>query len=174
MAVPPGEQMRTISSALAPPLAALLLCSAACAASPQATFARHGLFGTWAVDCTRPVSPANTYVVYRPLGVDSVQKLESIVPGVTSDVGAAEAMVDAATDELLITWRTVQEGRIINRVRLRPGRMQLFESTRDNGEKLSADGRRVRDNSENPWFNKCGVETSWLRPHTPLGAFTSG
>jgi hypothetical protein len=147
--------MRTISSALAPPLAALLLCSAASAASPQAIFARHGLFGTWAIDCTKPASP-----VYRPLGVDSVQKRESIVPGATFDVGAAEAMVESAGDELVITWRTVQEGRITNRVRLRPGQMQLFESTRDNGEKLSADGRRVRDNSENPWFNRCGVETS--------------
>jgi len=165
--------MHTISSALAPPFAALLLCSAASAAAPQAIFTRHGLFGTWAIDCTKPASPANPFAVYRPLGANLVQKRESIVPGATFDVGVAETMVESARDELVIKWRTVQEGRITNRVRLRSGQMQLFESTRDNGEKLSADGRRLRDNSENPWFNRCGTEMSWLRLHLSR-VFTSG
>jgi hypothetical protein len=134
--------------------AALILPQAADAASVKDIFKRHGLFGTWAVDCSRPPSAGNPHVVYRPGGGHRVERLTSIEPGRTFDVSVVDSAAEASPSELIVSWQT-GEGGIANRILLQGGRMQVLESTRSNGEKLVVDGRRVRDNAEAPRFEKC-------------------
>jgi hypothetical protein len=136
-------------------LAALLLLSpAARAASAKDIFERRGLFGTWAQDCTRPMGIQNPYVVYRPYAGDSVRREVFIEPSRPFDVSMPESAVESAADELIVMWQT-GEGGIVNRIRLRPDEMQVIDSTRQNGEKLTVDGRSVRDNAEAPRYRRC-------------------
>jgi hypothetical protein len=137
----------------------MLFSTAAGAAFPKAIFEKHGLFGTWAADCTKPVGPKNPYVVYRPLAPDGVQRETFIEPGRAFDVSVPESVVESAADELIIVWKT-GEGGIANRVRLRRDEMQVIDSTRQNGEKLSVDGRGVRDNTETPRYRRCSRLTA--------------
>jgi hypothetical protein len=140
-------------------LAALLSSFGAAAASPRAIFAKYGLFGTWAIDCALPPSPHNPFATYRPLGAEGVQRETSIRSGWLYEVRVAVSMVEAAADELVIVWRSGAGGET-NRVRLQPDRMRVIDSTLPNGVKDSANGRRVADNSENPWFKRCSVDVS--------------
>jgi hypothetical protein len=148
--------------------AVLLLSAPAGAASPKAVFEKRGLFGTWAIDCTKPASAGNPHAVYRPLP-NGMQRETYTAPGRPFDVSFPESIVESAPDELIIAWNT-GEGRITNRIRLQPDQMRIMDSTRQSGEKLSVDGRRVRGNAENPWFKRCGVLVSsvgWVRAEGP-------
>jgi hypothetical protein len=124
------------------------------AASPREIFEKHGLFGTWAIDCTRPVGVQNPHLVYHPFPGDGVRREAFIEPGRVFDVSVPQSAVESATDELIIVWQT-GEGGITNRIRLRPDEMQVIDSTRHNGEKLTVAGRRVRDNTETPRYRRC-------------------
>lgn len=130
--------------------------AAAGEASPRAIFAKHGLFGTWAIDCTKPAGTGNPHAVYRPLLSEGVQRETFVLSSRPFDVSVAESVAELAQDELIITWST-REGRTTNRIHLQPDRMRIVDSTRQTGEKLSVNGRRVRDNAENPWFKRCNA-----------------
>jgi hypothetical protein len=138
--------------------ALLFLSPAASAGSAKDIFEKHDLFGTWAVDCTRPMGATNPYVVYRPFAGNSVRREVFIEPGRPFDVSMPESAAESAADELIVVWQT-GEGGIANRIRLRPDEMQVIDSTRQNGEKLTVDGRRVRDNTETPRYRRCGRST---------------
>jgi hypothetical protein len=94
-----------------------------------------------------------------PRDAEDVQRETFITPGKPFDVSVPESVAEAAPDELMIAWMT-GEGGIANRVRVLPGEMQVVESTRYSGEKLSVNGRRVRDNAENRRFRRCSAQTS--------------
>ena len=70
--------------------AIVLFSTAAGAASARAIFEKHGLFGTWAADCTRPASAANPHVVYRPRDAEGVQRETFIAPDKPFDVSVPE------------------------------------------------------------------------------------
>jgi hypothetical protein len=139
-------------------LAPLFLSPAADAASAKDIFDKHGLFGTWAQDCSRPMGMQNPYVVYSPYARDGVRREVFIEPSRPFDVSIPESAVESAPDELIVMWQT-SEGGIINRIRLRPDEMQVIDSTRQNGEKLTVNGRTVRDNTEAPRYRRCGRTT---------------
>jgi hypothetical protein len=138
--------------------ALLFLSPVASAESAKAIFEKHGLFGTWAADCTRPVGSTNPYVVYRPVAGGSVRREVFIEPDRPFDVSTPQSAVESADDELIVIWQT-GEGGIANRIRLRPDEMQVIDSTRQNGEKLTVGGRRVRDNTATPRYRRCGRQS---------------
>jgi hypothetical protein len=146
--------MRTVLVVLGSMAAVVLSSTAAGAASPREIFEKHGLFGTWAADCARPPSVANPHVVYRLRGADGVERETFIALGKPFDVSVPESVAEAGPDEIMIAWMT-GEGGIANRIRLQPGEMQVMDSTRYSGEKLSVNGRRVRDGTETPRFKRC-------------------
>jgi hypothetical protein len=124
------------------------------AASIKEIFEKYRLAGTWAADCGKPASRQNPHVVYRILDADRVQRETMIEPGKTFDVSITLSVVEPTAGELVMAWKT-SEGGITNRVQVLQNQMQTMDSTRDNGEKLSVNGRRLRDNSETPRFKKC-------------------
>jgi hypothetical protein len=145
--------MRIASLVLGPLAALVLLSPEAGAASAKDVFEKRGLFGTWAVDCARPMGPKNPHIVYRPFA-DGMRREGFIEPGRPFDVSTPQSAVEVAADELVVVWQT-GEGGITNRIRLRPDEMQVIDSTRQNGEKLVVGGRRVRDDRESPRYRRC-------------------
>jgi hypothetical protein len=135
-------------------VAAAVALPVAAAASATDIFHKHGLFGTWAVDCTRPPSIANPHVVYRLIDGNRVQRQTSVEAGRILDLSTIESAAEVGASELIISWQT-GEGGITNKIRLGDGWMQVVESTRSNGQRLVVGGRRVRDNSEVPRFTRC-------------------
>jgi hypothetical protein len=150
--------MRLASLVLGLLVALPLLSPAAGAASAKDIFEKHGLFGTWAPDCRRPMGIQNPYVVYSPYAGDGVRREVFVEPSRPFDVSIPVSAVESAADELIIVWQT-GEGGIANRIRLRPDEMQVIDSTRQNGEKLTVNGRAVRDNTESPRYRRCGGST---------------
>jgi hypothetical protein len=146
------------------PLFVVGLATAAVALPAAATasadiFHKHGLFGTWAVDCPRPPSVANPYVTYRLVDGDRVQRQISVEAGKILDLSTIDSAAEGGPAELIVSWQTA-EGGITNRILLRDGRMQVLDSTRSDGQKLVINGRRVRDNTEVPRFERCSVGQS--------------
>lgn len=127
---------------------------AAATASATDIFQKHGLFGTWAVDCARPPSVTNPHVTYRLVDGDRVQRQVSIEAGTIVDLSTIDSAAEGGPAELIVSWQTA-EGGITNRILLRDGRMQVLDSTRSDGQKLVVSGRRTRDNTEAPRFERC-------------------
>ena len=146
--------MLVIRSALALVTAVQLLTLQAGAASVQDIVDRHGLAGTWAPNCTKPVSRENPHVVYRLIDAGRLQRETMIEPGKTFDRSVAVSVVESSPAELIMAWNT-SEGGITNRVSVQPGQMQVMDSTRSSGEKITVDGQRTRDNSESPRYMRC-------------------
>jgi hypothetical protein len=128
--------------------------SGASAASVAETIEKYRLTGTWAVDCTSPPSPQNPHVVYQLLGADRLQRETRVGPGQNPEPSVATAIVEIGPGELMMSWKS-SAGGITNRVRAGQGAMQVMDSTLDTGQKIFANGRRVRDDAEAPKFNKC-------------------
>jgi hypothetical protein len=144
-------------------VAATLALPAGAAASPATEiFHRHGLFGSWAVDCSRPPSVANPHVVYRVADGDRVERWVSVEPGRIVDLSTIDHAAEPSPTVLVISWQT-REGGVTNRILLRDGRIKVLDSTRSSGEKLFVDGRRVHDRAEAPWFGRCGTGHAGVR-----------
>lgn len=148
----PVTQPRKATIALV--TAMLLAPPGARAASVESIVEKYGLTGNWAPDCTKPASPQNPHLVYRLLDPDRLQRETRIASDKIFDVSVVLSIVEIVPGELRMAWKT-GEGGITNRVRAHPGQMQVQDSTRDNGEKLTVNGRRVRDNAEALRYNKC-------------------
>jgi hypothetical protein len=114
---------------------------------------KYGLTGTWAADCAKPPHRQNPHVVYRLRDGDRLER-EITIENSIFDVSIAASIAETGSGELTMAWNT-REGGITNRVRADRRQMQVQDSTRDNGEKISANGRRTRDNAETPIFKKC-------------------
>ena len=138
---------------------AALALPATAAASATDIFQKHGLFGTWAVDCARPPSVDNPHVVYRLADGNRVQRQISIEAGKIVELSAIESAAESGPAELIVSWQT-SEGGITNRILLRDNRMQVLDSTRSDGQKLVVAGRRVRDDTEAPRFERCSIGQS--------------
>ena len=107
---------------------ATLLPLAAGAATVQEIFERYALGGTWAPDCTKPVSRQNPYLVYRVADDGRLEREAKIEPGKIYDLSVAVSVVESKPDELIMAWDT-HEGGITNRISIQPGQMQVLDST---------------------------------------------
>jgi hypothetical protein len=141
-------------SAVAIVTAMVLVPPVAAAASVGEIVEKYALVGTWAADCANPPGPQNPHVIYQLLGADRLQREVRIAPGQNPDISVATAIVEIEADELMMSWKT-SAGGVTNRVRAGQGRMQVVDSTLDTGQKIFANGRRIRDDAEAPKFNKC-------------------
>jgi hypothetical protein len=135
-------------------LASAVLALPAAAEPAGDLFHKHGLFGTWAVNCAAPSSVLNPHVVYRLVNGDRVQRQISVEPGKIVELSTIDAAAESGPTELIIFWQT-EEGGITNRIQLGEGWIRVLESTRSDGEKLVVKGRRVRDDMEAPRFARC-------------------
>jgi hypothetical protein len=132
----------------------LLAAPAAQAATVQEVIQNFGLIGVFAVDCSKPASAQNSYVVQRAVDAEHVQRDLMIGPAARQNFYVVDRAEVAKPNEVAISMTS--EGRRLNLLlRAEPKRMRTIESAPENGAKLIADGRFVDNGAQTPWLNKC-------------------
>jgi spermidine/putrescine-binding protein len=78
----------------------LLAASSAQAQSAEQELARLGLLGTFAPDCSQPISRSNGYIVYRALPTGQVQRDTMVSPTERMFVSVIEAVVQVSGNDV--------------------------------------------------------------------------
>jgi hypothetical protein len=139
-------------------LAVLLLPLPARAASAREVFERHGLMGTWAIDCARPASLGNPFVTYHTAGSDGVERLAATGPSDLTDVSVVDSVVDLGPTELTVHWRSGNPGRdSTNRLVVKDDLIQVVDSMLDIGIKMVENGQLTGDHSPMPPYRRCNT-----------------
>ena len=73
-------------------------------ASVSEIFEKHGLLGTWSVNCTKPLSKQNRYAVYRALDADHVQREVKSDPATAGALSIADRASESGPNEVNISW----------------------------------------------------------------------
>jgi hypothetical protein len=126
--------------------------------SVQAVFEKHGLLGTFAMDCTKAASRANFYFVNRLMDADHVQRDQMSGPTTRDAVIIIDKISEVKSNE--VAWSGTRDGKPQDGVwRIeRKGdsmRAQGIEATWD-GKKQISGGKWANGGGEVPWLNKCG------------------
>jgi len=117
-------------------------------------FERYDLMGTFAADCSMPVSEQNEYTVHRANN-DYVQRDSMIGPSRRSDASLIDAASEAAPDELHVSMAN-ERRRVDDSIRIARRQWRVFESVTENGQKLISRGRFTQGaRSESLWLQKC-------------------
>jgi hypothetical protein len=126
----------------------------ASAASVREVLDRLGVLGTFSVDCTRPVSPSNYYVHFRPLGGDRVeielmvgpqQRQYAYVIDRAAALGGGGLSVSMANPKQRLNIVYAVDG----------SRLRTMESVREGGQVIVTRGVLMTSNQPTPWLNKC-------------------
>jgi hypothetical protein len=123
--------------------------------STRAVFERFNLLGTFARDCTQPVSSTNQYIVFRPLDAERIQSDLMIGPSERARAGVIDRATALGPDEVALSGFSQEFGRSNFVYRVERNRHRALQWTREN-EKVVVDGRAVNGGAETPWWNKCG------------------
>jgi hypothetical protein len=135
--------------------AILMMVPAAQAASVKEIFEKHGLIGTWSIDCSKPMSRENRYAIYRAIDGDRVQREVKADPETQGQLALADRASETGPNEIVLSWVN-DRGRTNNTVRMEPNRFRLWQSANEAGEKFVVDGRETDDNHDTQWVQKCG------------------
>jgi hypothetical protein len=134
---------------------AFLTAASTQAATVKEIFEKHNLIGTFAWDCTKPVSGDNNwYFVNRVLDADHVQR-DFMTDQTTR---AWYAIIDRAEERGAneIFGSGTRDGQPIEGIwRVEPNRMLQWEATQA-GKKIIAAGKWVATGKDMPWLNRCG------------------
>ena len=135
-----------------------VLCVMQVAAQSAADLLRkHGLIGTRAMDCAKPPSNKNPYLVYR-IEPDGTVKSDLVVSG--SKVVASTTVLSVEETEpnmLRITQTTSADPsvRVEFDLRLEGNRSRSFRSVSSEGHTFIEAGRMTSDNKETVWLTRC-------------------
>ncbi len=139
-------------------LAALILFATPAAAnSAREVFEQHGLLGTFAVDCTRPVSPQNHYTYFRALDGGRVQIDLMIGPQQRQYAYVIDHAEALGPNEVVISMANPQL-RLDLRYRVENGRLRTMESARRDGAVVVRGGMFTATKRPTPWLNRCSAE----------------
>ena len=146
--------------------------SAAQAATVKEIFEKHDLLGTFALDCTKPVSRGNYYDVHRAVDSNRVERDRMSGPAVRDFIVIWERTTENRPNE--ISLRGTRDGQPADAVyRAEPGRMRIMEGTVA-GKKVVTGGRAA-NGSEMPWVYKCNApgqqaQTAGVGSPAPAGS----
>jgi hypothetical protein len=122
------------------------------AASVKEVFEKYGLLGTFAWDCSKPVSRQNVYYVHRALDAERVQRDIMEGPTTRSFVVTIDKVVETKPNEITVSGN--RDGKPFSSIyRAEPNRIRVLESTTDG--KLEITGGRFVNGGEFPAANKC-------------------
>jgi len=120
--------------------------------SPAAMFAKHGLIGTFAQECTAPTRQ-NGHIVHRANSAGQVDR--HVLVG--DPAPAAAATIDSVTEQgaRLQVSQVGAGGRITYVMEVDRDRFRTVESKQADGTVLIADGRFTNSNAPTQWLTKC-------------------
>ena len=142
----------------------LLGLTAAQAASVKEVFEKHGLLGTWALDCSKPASRSNYYYVHRLLDADRLQREAMEGPQSRAFLAVIDRAAEKGPNELAVSG-TVDGKPFSSIYRVEPARMRVLKSTIDG--KVVITGGRFVNGSEFPWADKCSAPGQPAQAQTP-------
>lgn len=143
-----------IATLIAVVLTLLLEAPAAHAASVKDLFEQRGLLGAWAMDCTKPASQQNQYIVHRALDAERVQRDTMVGATERFAVVVLETAAVSAPNELTMA-ASGHGARFSLTYRSEGKRLRVMQYLREDGTKFIVNGRRVGA-GEMPWLNRCG------------------
>lgn len=122
------------------------------ATSPAAMFAKHGLIGTFAQECTAPTRQ-NGHVVHRANSAGQVDR--HVLVG--DPTPAAAATIDNVAEQgaRLEVSQVGAGGRIIYVMEVDRDRFRTVESKQADGTVLIANGHFANSNAPTQWLIKC-------------------
>jgi hypothetical protein len=114
---------------------------------------KDDFLGTFAADCSAPVSRNNLYFINRPLGDSHVQRDAMSGPASRDWFTVIDKAVELTSDEISTSGlRNGLRSEIV--YRLEKSRSRGVESTLG-GKKMIIGGKFVANGQEAPWLNKC-------------------
>lgn len=144
-----GRPSATAQSTVAQPPAASVQTPRA---SVKALFEKHNLLGTFAFDCSKPVSRDNRYYVHRSLDADRVQRDMMSGPTTRDFSVVFERAAEPRPNEIAVGG--TRDGQPVESVyRVESTRSRVLESTVAGRKEIS--GGRFVNGGETPWMNKC-------------------
>jgi Caspase domain len=121
-------------------------------ASVKALFEKYNLLGTFAFDCSKPVSRDNRYYVHRSLDADRVQRDMMSGPTTRDFSVVFERASESRPNEVVLGG--TRDGEPVESVyRVESTRSRVLESTVAGRKEIS--GGRFVNGGETPWMNKC-------------------
>jgi len=143
---------------VAPIIAAILLTALEASGQPQTVqevMQKYGVIGTFASNCTSPISNQNPRAVYSVVDANRVQYELLTGAAERASVGVLDAAVEISPNVLGVSYLG-QRGRINIVYRIEGNRLRLWTSSREDGRRLVVDGRYWPEDVETPWLTRCG------------------
>jgi hypothetical protein len=136
---------------------AALICltaGSAQAATVQEIFAKYGLLGFLAVDCSKEVSRDNDYYVHRPVDADHLQRDVMEGPTSVTSVIMIDQVAEVRPNEISVGG--TQDGKPYTSIyRVEPNRTRVLEAKV--GGNVEVAGGRMANGGETPWHNNCAA-----------------
>jgi tetratricopeptide (TPR) repeat protein len=156
--VAPGAARPTLAATAAPVRTAAASSAAPATASGATTvkelFEKYDLIGTFAADCSMPVSDQNRYFVHR-VNSSYVQRDSMTGPSTRAEASLIDSATEPVPNELDVTM-TDERGKTTEVMSVGYRQWRLLESTRAGGERLIVGGRSTQGaRRESPWLKKC-------------------
>jgi hypothetical protein len=136
---------------------AVMLAAPAQAASAKQVLESYGLLGMFAIDCTKPASRTNSYVVRRALDDDRVQ--HDLMHGATerAAVGIIETAQGRGPNEVATSGGNADNTvRMDHVIRVESARWRVLEMIEDGRPIISGGRFTFGAGQQLPWLNKCG------------------
>ena len=133
--------------------------------SVKAIFEKHGLIGTFALDCRKPISKNNLYFLNWVLDKGHVQRDQ--MSGLVEHDAATiiDHAVESAPDQISVSGMRNRVGVEIV-YSLEKDRSRTIELTLGD-KKLIAGGKWTKNGQDVPWIYKCGGDQTFPSPGSP-------
>jgi hypothetical protein len=128
--------------------------AAAQAQSARSEFEKRGLLGTHTIDCSKPLSENNSYIIYRAFNERYVQRDTMVGPTTRTFASIAQAVSAQSPNELTVTG-TVDGKKLVYTIRIDKTKHRIWAWTED-GVKSVENGIWTEHKFEMPWLDKCG------------------
>jgi hypothetical protein len=138
--------------------ASILLAVPAAADTAKQVFEQRGLLGSFAVDCSRPVSPQNHYTYFRPIDGGRVQIDLMVGPQQRQYAYVIERAEPRGSNQVAISMANPQ-WRLDLLYRVEHGRLRTMESVRHDGTVVVRGGVFTANGRPTPWLVRCSAET---------------
>jgi PAN domain len=122
-------------------------------AHAKEVFEKRGLLGTFATDCSKPVSGSNHYIVFRAIDGERIQSDTMLGPTERGSVYVGEVATESGPNLLTIHGVMYETRRLTYTLLVDGKRWRSQLMFLDNGENSVMDG--LWQGKETPWYTKC-------------------
>lgn len=136
-------------------VASIVLAEAATAQSVADAATRWGLIGTWSLDCTKPASTTNGYLIYVVRAGKVVHERDFGERRDTNDVQQARTGIGGTLD-LVVHFPGLNQTRKFTMLMASDRRIRALANSRiDRTDQTIKDGKFTANGATAPWQSRC-------------------